>query len=320
MAEGTTELGIGALTKEKRRSFLADLFIRLVREKPLGTVGAVIVLLLLLAGIFANWLAPYGYNEVWVGPKLGPTTVHFWLGTDNLGRDQLSRVIYGARISMFVGLGVSAIGVILNAIIGLVSGFLGGATDLIIQRFVDAWMCFPGIFIILTVMAILGPGVPQMIIVLGVLYGITGSRTIRSAVIAVKENVYVEAAKAIGCPTWRILIRHLLPNIMAPLIIIFTVSIGGAILTESSVSFLGYGIPPPIPSWGGMLSQGRLDMFQAPWLAVWPGLALAIVVYGINMFGDALRDLLDPRLRGGLGRYSGRRLSKQLSRRKPVDK
>ena len=320
MTEGITEVGPGALARPKRRSFLADLFIRLVKEKPLGAVGAVIALLLLFAGIFANWLAPYGYNEVWVGQKLGAPNSHFWLGTDTLGRDVLSRIIYGARISMFVGLGVSTIGVILNTIIGLVSGFLGGKTDLIIQRFVDAWMCFPGMFIILTVMAILGPGVLQMIVVLGVLYGITGSRTVRSAVIAVKENVYVEAVRSIGGPAWRILLRHILPNIMAPLIIIFTVSIGGAILTESSVSFLGYGIPAPIPSWGGMLSQGRLDMDKAPWLALWPGLALAIVVYGINMFGDALRDLLDPRLRGGLGRYSGKRLSKQLTRHKPADK
>jgi peptide/nickel transport system permease protein len=329
MAEGITSVEVGALAAEKRRSFLADLFIRLVREKPLGTVGAVIVLLLLFAGIFANlgWLglpniglAPYGYNEVWVGSKLGASTTQFWLGTDNLGRDVLSRIIYGARISMYVGLGVSTIGVVLNAIIGLISGFAGGKTDIIIQRFVDAWMCFPGIFIILTIMAILGPGVLQMVIVLGVLYGITGSRIIRSAVIAVKENMYVEAARAIGCPTWRILMRHLLPNIMAPLIIMFTVTIGSAILVEASVSFLGYGIPPPIPSWGGMLSQGRLDMFQAPLLALWPGLALAIVVYGINMFGDALRDLLDPRLRGGLGRYSSKKASKQLTRGKAAEK
>jgi peptide/nickel transport system permease protein len=169
---------------------------------------------------------------------------------------------------------------------------------------------------ILTIMGILGPGLVQMIIVLGVLYGITGSRTIRSAVISIKENVYVEAVRAIGCPTWRILLRHILPNIMAPLIIVFTVSIGGAILVEASISFLGYGIPPPIPSWGGMLSQSRLDMLNAPWLALWPGLALAIVVYGINMFGDALRDLLDPRLRGGLGRYSGSR--KKLPKKKAL--
>jgi peptide/nickel transport system permease protein len=305
MAEGTTGLYAGALVAKKRRSFLTDLLVRLVKEKPLGTAGAAIVLLLLFVGIFANWIAPYGYNEVFVGPKLGSSTGQFWLGTDQVGRDILSRIIYGARISMYVGLGVSTIGVVLNAIIGLISGYFGGKTDLIIQRFVDAWMCFPGIFIILTIMALVGPGVLQMIIVLGVLYGLTGSRTLRGAVISIKENVYVEAARAIGCPGRSIILRHLLPNIMAPLIIIFTVSIGGAILIESSISFLGYGIPAPIPSWGGMLSQGRLYMFQSPMLAMWPGLALSIVVYGINMFGDALRDLLDPRLRGGLGRYGG---------------
>jgi peptide/nickel transport system permease protein len=318
MAEGIKEVSPGGLAKVKRHSFFVDLLIRLVREKPLGTVGAAIVLLLLLAGIFANWIAPYGYNEVWVGPKAGPATTQFWLGTDNVGRDLLSRIIYGARISMFVGLGVSSIGIILNAIIGLISGYVGGITDMIIQRFVDAWMCFPGIFIILTIMGLLGPGVLQMILVLGVLYGITGSRTIRSAVISVKENIYVEAGRAIGCPTWKILLRHILPNIMAPLIIVFTVSIGSAILIESSISFLGYGIPPPIPSWGGMISQARLDMLSAPWLIFWPGLALVIVVYGINMFGDALRDLLDPRLRGGLGRYSGtkKKIPKQKAAKK----
>jgi peptide/nickel transport system permease protein len=317
MAAETEAVRPAIVPAQKRRSFWADVLVRLVKEKPLGVVGGTVVLLLLLAGIFAHWLAPYGYNEVWVGTKLAAPSSHFWLGTDNLGRDLLSRIIYGARISMYVGLGVSGISVVLNAIIGLVSGYVGGKTDLIVQRFVDAWMCFPGIFIILTVMALVGPGVLQMIVVLGVLFGITGSRTIRGAVIAVKHNVYVDAVRSIGCPAWRILLMHILPNIMAPLIIIFTVTIGGAILTESSVSFLGYGIPPPIPSWGGMLSQGRLDMDKAPWLALWPGLALAIVVYGINMFGDALRDLLDPRLRGGLGRYSGTGVSKQVERLRP---
>jgi len=306
MAEGVRELDIGALAREKRRPFLIDLFVRLVREKPLGTVGAAIVLLLLVVGILADWLAPYGYNETWVGEKLAPPSADFWLGTDNVGRDLLSRIIYGARVSMFVGLGVSALATALNAVIGLVSGFLGGKTDLIIQRFVDAWMCFPALFLILTIMAVVGSGVVQVIIVLGVLYGIGGSRTIRSAVMGIKENVYVEAARAVGCPTWRILLRHILPNVMAPLIIIFSLLMGAAIIAEASISFLGYGIPPPIPSWGGMLSgTGRRFMLQAPWLALWPGLALAIVVYGINMFGDALRDLLDPRLRGGLGRYGG---------------
>jgi peptide/nickel transport system permease protein len=290
--------------------------VRLVREKPLGTVGAAIVLLLLLAGIFANWLAPYGYNQIWVGDKLAPPSAANWLGTDNVGRDLLSRIIYGARISMFVGLGVSTITIVLNAIIGLVSGFLGGKTDLIIQRFVDAWMCFPGLILVLTVMAVVGSGLVQVIVVLGVLYGIGGSRTVRSAVIGIKENVYVEAARAVGCPTGRILLKHILPNVIAPLIIIFSTVMGAAIIAEASISFLGYGIPPPIPSWGGMLSgTGRRYMVQAPWLALWPGLALSIVVYGANMFGDALRDLLDPRLRGGLGRYSVKNLSKRLARR-----
>lgn len=306
VAERAGGLYAGAVTVKKRRSFLADLFRRFFKEKPLGTIGAIIVLLLFFAGIFADWLAPFGYDEIFVGGKLDPPSGANWLGTDNVGRDMLSRIIFGARISMFVGLGVSALGTAINTIIGLTSGFLGGKTDLIIQRFVDAWMCFPGLFLMLTFMALVGAGVPQVIIVLGVLFGISGSRTIRGAVIGIKQNVYVEAARSIGSPTLSILLRHILPNVMAPVIIIFTTAMGAAIIAEASISFLGYGIPPPVPSWGGMLSgTGRRYMLQAPWLAFWPGLALSIVVYGINMFGDALRDLLDPRLRGGLGRYSG---------------
>jgi peptide/nickel transport system permease protein len=153
-------------------------------------------------------------------------------------------------------------------------------------------------------MSILGPGLLQVVAVLGVLFGIGNSRVVRGAVIGIKENMYVEAARAIGCPSRKILTMHILPNIMAPIIILFTIGIGGVILTEASLSFLGFGIPPPQPSWGGMLSgQGREYMLQAPWMALWPGLALSIVVYGINMLGDAMRDLLDPRLRGGVGRY-----------------
>jgi peptide/nickel transport system permease protein len=296
----------------KRYPFLVDLFIRLVREKPLGTVGGVIVLLLLVVGILANILAPYGYNEIYVAERLGPPSITNLLGADNLGRDLLSRIIYGARISMYVGLGTSAIGTALAAIIGIVSGYLGGRVDTVTQRFVDAWMCLPPLFLILAIIAVVGPGLVQVIIVLGLLYGIGQSRVIRSAVIATRTNIYIEAARAVGCPTWRILLRHILPNVMAPIIILFTITMGAAIITEASISFLGYGIPPPTPSWGGMLSEGgRRYMLMAPWLALWPGLALAIVVYGINMLGDAFRDLLDPRLRGGLGRYGG------VKRRRP---
>ena len=322
MAEGTTGLYAGAITREKRRHFLIDLSRRLIREKPLGTIGAVIVLILLLVGIFADVLAPYGYNETLVGGRLESSSWQHWMGTDQSGRDLLSRVVYGARISMFVGLGVSILSTIISGLIGLISGYLGGKIDLVTQRFVDAWMCFPGIFIMITLMALVGPGIPQVIIVLGALYGITGSRTVRGAVIGIKENVYVEAARSIGCPTGSLLIRHILPNIMAPMIIVFTSRMGAAILAEASISFLGYGIPEPFPSWGGMLNRGRPYMLEGLHLAVWPGLALSIVVWGINMFGDGLRDLLDPRLRGGLGRYSGagKKLVREVARRqKPAE-
>ena len=203
---------------------------------------------------------------------------------------------------MIVGLGSSGL-VVIATILGLFSGYWGGKFDLILQRFVDATLGFPPPFIILTVMAVLKPGMGSVIIVIGTWWGIASTRTVRSVVLVVKESVYVEAARAIGVPTWRILWRHILPQIVAPIIVIFSVTLGGAIIMEATISFLGFGIPPPQPSWGGMLSlEGRKYMLQAPWLTLWPGLCIAIVVYGTNMFGDALRDLLDPGLKGGVGR------------------
>jgi peptide/nickel transport system permease protein len=303
MPETATPISTAA---PKRHSFLVGVLIRLVREKPLGTVGAVIVLLLFLTGVFANFIAPHGYNEIKLSDRLIPPSSGHTLGTDHLGRDVLSRVIYGARISMIVGLCGSALMVVISVTMGTFCGFLGGKFDLVVQRFVDAWMCLPGLFIILTVMSLLGPGILQLILVLGMSRGIADSRVVRGAVISIKQNVYMEAARALGAPTPWVLVRHVLPNIMAPVIILFTISMGGMILMEATVSFLGFGIPPPIPSWGSMLSEeGRQYMYQATWLPFWPGLALSVAVYGINMFGDALRDLLDPRLSGGAGRYGG---------------
>ncbi|MBA7554188.1 Oligopeptide transport system permease protein OppC [subsurface metagenome] len=288
-----------------------------MREKPLGTVGLVITLLLLFTGIFADFLAPYGMNETHPGRFLAPPSAMFWLGADNLGRDILSRIIFGARVSVIVGLAASFIATILSVIIGVVSGYIGGKLDLIMQRFVDIWMCLPSLVLMMVVISIIGAGMWSLIIVLGLVWGIIGSRVIRSAVIGIKENIYVQAAEAIGCSTTRILVRHILPNVMAPTIILFTVRVPNVILTEASLSFLGFGIPPPMPSWGGMLSgMARAFMFQAPWMVIWPGLALALVVYGINMFGDAVRDLLDPRLRGGIGRY-GVRVKKE-AKKKPL--
>ena len=303
MGNSVDDSSSGRVVERKRHSFLVDLGIRLVREKPLGTVGAVITLLLLLTGIFANFIAPYGMNKTTADLLTAPSA-RYWMGTDNLGRDLLSRVIFGARISVIVGLAASAIATSLGVAIGGVSGYFGGKFDLVVQRFVDAWMCFPSLLLLMVVMSMVGTGMWQVIIVLGIRWGISSSRIVRGATIAIKENVYVEAAKAIGAPTRRILLRHILPNIMAPVIILFSTQVPGIILTEAALSFLGLGIPPPAPSWGGMLSgSGRNYMFMAPWMVIWPGLALSTVVYGVNMFGDALRDLLDPRLRGGVGHY-----------------
>ena len=300
MAENSAE----RIVERKRHFRLVDLLLRLVKEKPLGTVGLVITMLLLLTGIFANFIAPYGMNANNMQNILQPPSIQHWLGTDNLGRDLLSRVIFGARISVIVGLAATSLGTVFSTIIGLVSGYFGGTFDLIVQRFVDAVICIPMLMLVMVVMSMVGPGMWQLIIVLGIYGGINTSRVIRSAVIGIKENMYLQAAEAIGCSNTRLLTKHVLPNIMAPIIVGFTTYLPGVILTEASLSFLGYGIPPPTPSWGGMLSATGLEyMYLSPWMVIWPGLALTVTVYGVNIFGDALRDILDPRLRGGIGRY-----------------
>ena len=287
------------VAQKRKHSWLVGFLIKLVKEKRLGAAGGIVTLFLLLIGIFANFLAPYGMNETWVGDFIAPPSAEFWLGTDNVGRDLLSRVIFGARISVIVGLGSSTMATAISLVIGMVSGYIGGKLDLLVQRIVDIWMVLPGLIIMMIMITIIGPGVWQIIIVIGITSGVPGSRIVRSAVIGVKENDYVGVAVAIGCRASRILVRHILPNIMAPTIIVFTTRVPNAILVEASLSFLGFGIPPPTPSWGGMLSgTGRAFMFDAPWMVIWPGLALATVVYAINMFGDAVRDLLDPKLRG----------------------
>ena len=284
----------------KRRSRLADFFIRLVREKPLGTISGIIILILILVSIFANALAPYQYWQMHLADRLQGPSSQYLLGTDQLGRDFLSRIIIGARLSIFVGLSATAVNVVVAVLIGGTSGFSGGKFDLAVQRFVDAWMAFPGLLILLTIMSIAGRGIPQIILVLGIAGGIGGSRILRGAVIGIKENDYFLAARAIGSTGAATLMRHVLPNIMPVMIIIFSITVGGVIMAEASLSFLGFGLPIKVPSWGGLLSrEGREFMEQAAHLALFPGLALTITVYCLNMFGDAMRDLLDPRLRGG---------------------
>ncbi len=290
----------------------ADLAIRLVKEKPLGLVGGIIVLGLFLIGIFANFIAPYGYNDMVLSDRLSPPSATHLLGTDNMGRDMLSRIVYGARISMIVGLAGAAISAVIGFLVGGVSGYFGGKFDMIFQRFVDAIMCFPSLILYLAIMAIIGQGLVPVILVLGITTGFMASRTIRSAVIGVKQNMYIQAAVASGTKTSNILLRHVLPNIMPVIIVGFTLTVGSMILSEAMLSFLGYGVPPPTPTWGSMLQgSARRFMLQAPWMALWPGVALALAVYSINMFGDALRDLWDPRLRGGLGRYGKVKIKKR---------
>jgi len=211
-----------------------------------------------------------------------------------------------------VAFSATTLSIIISVGIGLTTGYFGGRFDLIVQRFVDAWMSFPDLIILIVAVSVLGPGIWQIILVLGLLFGIAGSRIVRGAVISVRENVYVQATQSIGTPTWRVLLKHILPNVMAPIIVLYTTRLAAVILAESGLSFLGLGIPPPSPTWGGMLSiEGRSYMFQAPWLAIIPGIAITVVVYGINVFGDALRDLLDPRLRGGGTSYKSGGVAKK---------
>ena len=291
----TTPIGIPLQPGARSSGFFARLF----RDKPLGAAGGVILLVFVIVGLTAQWIAPYGYNEIAPIDRLKPPSWAHWFGTDNLGRDVLSRCVYGAQLSVIIGCSAALLATIISALIGIVSGYAGGRFDLIVQRFVDAWQSFPDLIILIVVVSVIGPGMPQIIGTLALLLGIAGSRIVRSAVIGVREHMYVHSAQSIGASVPRILWRHILPNVMPPIIVLLTTRVGTVILAESSLAFLGLGVPPPSPTWGAMLSGGgRTYMLQGPWLALAPGLCVTAVVYATNVFGDALRDLLDPRMRG----------------------
>jgi peptide/nickel transport system permease protein len=272
---------------------------RFVRRKPLGAVGGLIVIVMLVMAAFAERIAPYGYDEAIRGARMRPPSLAHPLGTDNLSRDLWSRIVYGARISITVGFLTVLLGMVGAAVLGVSSGYFGGAYDLVMQRIVDAWMSFPFFMIALSVMAVLGPGLGNVVLSIAIVVTATSSRVIRGATIAVAQHTYVEAARAMGAGHLRIIARHILPNVMTAVIILATIGLGAVILAESALSFLGFGVPPPHPSWGSMLSgSGRTYMYRAPWMAIWPGVAISLAVFGFNMLGDALRDVLDPRLRG----------------------
>lgn len=276
---------------------LAKLF-SLMRRQPLGAVGAGIVLSFVVVALLAPWLMPYDPYRIEATALLKAPSPEHWMGTDEFGRDILSRILLGARVSLYVGFSAAILGTTVGSVLGLISGYFGGRIDYVIQRFVDVLMAFPMLVLALAMIAALGPSMNNVVIALAVVIVPNAARVIRSAALAVRERPFVEAAVNLGFSDLHILFRHVLPNCLAPFIILATAALGSAILSEASLSFLGLGTPPPEPSWGAMLSgKTQRHMTQAPWLALFPGLAITLVVFGFNFVGDAMRDILDPRLR-----------------------
>jgi peptide/nickel transport system permease protein len=272
---------------------------RFLRSQPLGALGGLIILGMVVLAILAPVVAPYDPYELRVDHMFAPPGPTFYLGTDDYGRDIYSRIIYGARISLYVGILAVTLGTTTGAFLGLVSGFLGGRVDTVIQRIMDSLLAFPALILALAIVAALGQSTTNVIIAVAVVLMPTAARVIRASVLSIKENVFVEAGRAIGCGNMRILLRHIMPNCVAPYIVLATSTLGTAILSEAALSFLGLGTPPPEPSWGTMLSGAAQQyVWRAPWMAIFPGIAISLAVFGFNLFGDALRDVLDPRLRG----------------------
>ncbi len=296
-----------------KRHLLLDLF----TKKPLGGLGLCIMIGFVLVAIFADQLAPYplvnGKFQTDIIHRLEPPfqSADHVFGTDALGRDLLSYCIYGARTSVILCFGCCLLSILISVVIGTISAVIGGWFDLILQRFVDAWQCIPSMLIMLILITFLGSGVPQLIIALSVPSGIGGSRMIRSAALSIRNSGYVQSAELLGSGVLRKTVRHVVPNIMPLIIVSMAGSLGGVILMEASLSFLGFGLGGSSASWGFILTeQGRANMYIAPWLSTIPGALIAIMVFAANMLGDGVRDLLDPRLKGGVGSYRSKKIGK----------
>ncbi len=269
---------------------------RFVKNYPLAAAGVGLITLFALAAIFAPWLAPWNPMEIRLPVRLAPPSAEHWLGCDELGRDILSRILMGARVSLSVGSAVVAVSLSLGVLVGLVAGYWGGRFDAFINVIViNSLLALPGILLAIAVVAFLGPGFWNLVIALSLGGWIGFARLARAQTLQVKELEFIEAARALGASHSRILFRHLLPNILPPVLVQASIAMAGAVLAEASLSFLGLGVPPPTPSWGSMLNSARGYLFSAPHLAVWPALALMLAVLSFNFLGDALRDLFDPR-------------------------
>jgi len=280
----------------KAESIWVDALRRLSRQ-PLTIISGVIVLILIMTAIFGTMLAPYDPNAIDMASRFAPPSLEHPLGTDDFGRDILSRVMVGARVSLQVGIIAVGLSAVVGTLLGLVAGYAGRITDEIIMRAMDILFAFPAILLAIAIMAALGRGVGNAMIAIGIVYVPIFARIARGSVLAIREEEFVEAARAIGSSDVRILFRHILPNTLSPLIVETTLSLSFAILAEAALSFFGLGTQPPDPSWGRMLSEGRAYFQQSAWLGIFPGLAIMLTVLGFNLLGDGLRDALDPRLK-----------------------
>jgi peptide/nickel transport system permease protein len=290
----TVEELVGARERIGWRAAVGDF----IRQRPLGAIGGGIILAMVAVAASAGWLAPYNPLANDYAAMLGAPSGGHWLGTDAFGRDVLSRIIYGSRTALMVGLGASLLGATLGALIGVASAYFGGRTDLIVQRIMDVFFAFPVIILALAVVAVLGTGAGNVILAIATPMVPRCARVVRSSALSVREMPYVDAARAAGFGHPRIILRHMLPNVMAPLLIMATAFLGEAILLEASLSFLGLGVQEPTAAWGLMLRGAAVEFAEsAPWMAIFPGLAISLAVFGFNLFGDSLRDALDPRLR-----------------------
>ena len=292
------QLGAAALGKSWVGTYAWPAIRKFIVTKPLGAIGGALILVMVITAIFADALAPYNPYEINQRLQFTAPSLQHWLGTDEFGRDMLTRLIYGARIALFIGLTAAFVGSTAGALLGVFSAYMGGKVDLIVQRLMDVMLAFPLLILALAIVSVLGRSIPNVVLAIAIPIIPRTTRIVRASALSVKEHAFVEAAHAVGSQHWRVMARHILPNVMAPYLIMLTAQFGNAILVEASLSFLGLGTAEPTPSWGLMLSGSAAAYAEkAPWVAIFPGLAITLAVFGFNLFGDSLRDALDPKLR-----------------------